>query len=84
MNRDILYRAHALEMSLKKYNNKSSDFFSDIIKNINNSKSNKELKEILESLKSIGSISQYGNFTNEQDVLLEELLKEIKLLLSKL
>ena len=84
MKKNIIVKALALKNSLKESNNKSSNLFEEIVKKVDSSKNDNELKEILEPLKSIGSISQYGDFNSEQDSLLEELLKEIKVTISKL
>lgn len=84
MKKNILEKAKALEDSLSETNNKSSSLFEEIGKQVSSSTSNKELKEVLEPLKAIGSISQYGDFSNEQDMLLAKLLKEINYTLSKL
>lgn len=82
MKEGIIDKALALENSLKKSNNNSSKLFMEIRRKVESSKSDSDLKEILEPLKSIGSISQYGDFNNNQDILLEELLKEINAVLN--
>ena len=84
MKQTIISKITSLRDSLQKTNNNTSSFFNDIKVKIEGSKSDKELKDILESLRSIGSITQYGNFDHSQDLLLEDLLKEIKLALEKL
>jgi hypothetical protein len=69
---------------LKKSNNNTYDFFKQVREKVELSKSNGDLKEVLDSMRSIGSISQYGNLNHSQDLMLEELLKEVKIVLDKL
>ena len=77
MKKELTRLFGQLEADLARTNKHSSNFFKLIKEKLQSLEEKKELSAFLNDLKKIGSISQYGDFTPEQDRLLEEILKEV-------
>jgi len=69
-------KINSLAEMLNARNNKSSEYFKLIIKELNDE--NQDTTAVLRRLYSGTSIVQYANFTEEEEILYDEIWKEVK------